>query len=179
MQILAISGSLRTASANTSLLRAATKLVPAGVDVLMYDGLDGLPHFSPERDVDDTPGSVASLRIQLRKADAVLICTPEYAHGIPGVLKNMLDWVVSSGEFVDKPTGIITAATGGEYAHASLTETLTVMSSNIVKEASLLISFVRMKVSSEGQITDSETTVAIQKVVNTLVESIAVDGLNG
>ena len=90
MHILAISGSLRAASANTSLLRAAVELVPAGVIVSLYDGLDNLPYFSPERDVENAPNSVSKLRSQLRDADAVLICTPEYAHGIPGVLKTCL-----------------------------------------------------------------------------------------
>lgn len=170
MDILAISGSLRAASANTMLLRAAAQLVPSDASVALYDGLDHLPHFSPERDVDPAPDAVRALRAQLRDADAVLICTPEYAHGIPGVLKNMLDWVVSSGEFVDKPVGVISAATGGNYAHASLTETLAVMSAHIVEEASLIVSFVRTKIDGEGRIIDTQTALALQTVMTALVE---------
>ena len=175
MHILAISGSLRPASANTSLLRAAAQLVPAGVTVSLYDGLGNLPHFSPERDVNDAPAAVHDLRTQLRNANAVLICTPEYAHGIPGVLKNGLDWVVSSGEFVNKPTGVISAATGGEYAHASLTETLSVMSAQLPEGASLIISFVRTKIDADGRITDAQTAMSVQAVLNTLIEAVAVD----
>ena len=171
MHILTISGSLRAASTNTSLLRAVAKLGPADVTVTRYDGLDDLPHFSPERDVDDAPGSVSTLRAQLRAADAVLICTPEYAHGIPGVLKNMLDWLVSSGECVSKPTGVISAATDGSYAHASLTETLLMMSADMVEGASLIVSFVRTKVDKEGFITDTQTTVALQAAVSALVRA--------
>lgn len=172
MHILAISGSLRTASANTSLLRAVARLAPTDVVVTFYDGLDDLPHFSPERDVANAPSSVSKLRAQLRDADAVLICTPEYAHGIPGVLKNMLDWIVSSGEFVGKPTCVISAATDGSYAHASLTETLFMLSAHIVEGASLVVSFVRTKIDAEGHITDAQTTVALQTVISALVGAV-------
>lgn len=173
MQILAISGSLRAASANTMLLRAAAQLAPADVAVTLYAGLDDLPHFSPERDTDPAISSVAALRGQLQVADAVLICTPEYAHGVPGVLKNMLDWVVSSGEFVSKPVGVISAATEGAYAHASLTETLATLSAHLVDGASLIIPAVRTKTNAEGRITDAPTTTALQTALSALVETVS------
>lgn len=172
MHILAISGSLRPASTNTSLLRTMARLVPAGVMVDLYDGLDNLPHFSPERDTDNPPAAITALRRCLRETDAVLICTPEYAHGVPGVLKNMLDWVVSSGEFVNKPTGVITAATEGDLAHASLLETLRMMSARQVDGASLLIPFVRTKVNSNGHITDPPTSQAVQWLLDALLGAI-------
>src|SRR5262249_37658099 len=99
MKILAISGSLRAGSTNTALLRATASLAPKGVEVLLFDGLRELPHFSPEIDGDDSPAPVVHLRESLAAADAVLICTPEYAFGMPGSLKNALDWCVSSAEF--------------------------------------------------------------------------------
>lgn len=172
MLILAISGSLRAASANTSLLRTIAGIAPAGVTVTLYDGLDDLPHFSPDRDVANPPVAVSALRTQLRAADAVLICTPEYAHGIPGVLKNMLDWTVSSGEFVDKPTGVITAATEGAFAHTSLLETLRMVSAHRVEGASLLIPLVRTKVMPNGEITDLPTAQAVQAVLNALIYAV-------
>jgi len=89
----------------------------------IYGGLDDLPHFSPDRDGDDPPRSVGRLRELLRTADGVLIGTPEYAFGVPGALKNALDWTVSSGEFDGKPVAAISASplyTGGAKAHASL-----------------------------------------------------------
>lgn len=107
MRILSISGSLRAASTNTLLLEAMAELAPSSVTITRCDGLDNLPHFSPERDNNPAPEAVADLRTQLREADAVLICTPEYIHGMPGVLKNMLDWVASSGEFVHNPVGVL------------------------------------------------------------------------
>lgn len=175
MNFLAISGSLRPTSTNTSILRAAAALVPLGVTITMYDGLDDLPHFSPERDGEQSPTSVAHLRSLLQEADAVIICTPEYIHGMPGVLKNMLDWVVSSGEFVYKPVGIISAGpsdTGGARAHASLTHTLEVMTAYFTDQTSLIIPFVRTKLNGEGQITDPETAEALRRVLLALVNTV-------
>ena len=104
LRILAISGSLRAVSSNTHLLRAAAQLAPAGVDVVLYDGLAGLPHFNPDVEENVLPGPVADLRAAVGAADGLLISSPEYAHGVPGALKNALDWIVSSGELVGKPT---------------------------------------------------------------------------
>ena len=86
-----------------------------------------LPHFNPELDLDDIDTTVANWRRLLKEANGVLICTPEYAKGVPGSLKNALDWVVSSGEFVNKPVAVISASPhpdGGALAKASLLGTL-------------------------------------------------------
>ena len=98
MRILAISGSLRTGSSNTMLLRAAVALAPQAFEVSVYDGLATLPHFNPDQDNEAAPPPVVDFRSQLHASDGVLISSPEYAHGVPGVLKNALDWVVASGE---------------------------------------------------------------------------------
>ena len=100
VKILAISGSLRANSSNTSILRAIIGLVPDRVQISIYPSIGDLPHFNPELDDDLALQSVRDWRTQLRSADGILFCTPEYAHGIPGVLKNALDWIVSSGEFM-------------------------------------------------------------------------------
>ena len=96
MKILAISGSLRRVSSNSTLLRAATLLAPEGMEITLFEGLGGLPHFNPDLEGTEPP-SVPDFRARLQAADGVLICSPEYAHGVPGVLKNALDWVVGSG----------------------------------------------------------------------------------
>ncbi|GAC1391740.1 MAG: hypothetical protein NVS4B11_21460 [Ktedonobacteraceae bacterium] len=90
MRILAISGSLRADSTNTTLVRATAALAPKNMEILMYDGLADLPHFTPDLDGDDPPAPVSSLRKLLQATDGVLICTPEYAFGVPGTLKNAL-----------------------------------------------------------------------------------------
>ena len=103
MRILAISGSLRASSSNTALLQAAAALAPQDVEVVLYDGLGDLPHFNPDLDGETVAPAVSSWRSKLRDADGVVFSVPEYAHSVPGVLKNSLDWVVGSGELADKP----------------------------------------------------------------------------
>jgi chromate reductase len=127
MKIIAICGSLRAQSSNLALLRAATNL---GIDVQIYEGLGSLPHFNPDDDAEGAtpPPAVAELRKLLAEADGILISSPEYAHGVPGSLKNALDWLVSDGALVDKPVALINASPiGGEFARDSLVETLRTM----------------------------------------------------
>jgi chromate reductase, NAD(P)H dehydrogenase (quinone) len=127
MNLVAISGSLRAASSNTALLQTIRDAAPPGVRIDLCD-IGALPHFNPDLDVDAPPPVVAAFRALLRGADAVLICSPEYAHGVPGSLKNALDWLVADGELVGKPVMLVNATARSTYAQASLTETLTVMS---------------------------------------------------
>jgi chromate reductase len=115
---------------------------------------------------------VINWRKQLKNADAVLICTPEYAFGVPGSLKNALDWTVSSGEFVDKPVALVTASSVGTNAHASLLLTLGAISAKVADDAALLIPFVRTKVNSDGSITDAEILASLQKVLDALIAVI-------
>jgi NAD(P)H-dependent FMN reductase len=100
VRVLAISGSLRTRSSNRALLSAAATLAPAGMEWDTYEGLAGLPHFSPDDDEDGrpVPPAVAELRRRVIAAEGWIISSPEYAHGVPGSLKNALDWLVSCPE---------------------------------------------------------------------------------
>lgn len=139
VHILAISGSLRTASSNSALVSAAVRLAPAGVEVSTYSGLAHVPPFNPDLDADTAPAEVVRFRAALEACDAILICSPEYAHGVSGVLKNSLDWVVSSGELINKPIALINASTRATHAYASLQETLTTMSGRVIEEASVTI----------------------------------------
>ena len=102
MQILAISGSLRAASSNTAVLRAATALAPPDVQIVLYSGIGELPHFNPDLEGREL-SPVLDFRARIQAADGVLIACPEYAHGVPGAMKNALDWVVGSSEFLGKP----------------------------------------------------------------------------
>jgi chromate reductase, NAD(P)H dehydrogenase (quinone) len=132
MKIIAICGSLRAQSSNLALLRAATTVA---AEVQLYEGLANLPHFNPDDDVEGAspPPAVAELRTMLEDADGILISSPEYAHGVPGSLKNALDWLVSDGALVDKPVALINASpVGGEFARDSLIETLRTMNWRVV-----------------------------------------------
>ena len=137
MKLIGISGSLRTASLSTALLRTAATLTPYGVGLAIYEGLGGLPHFNPDLDTNALPLAVADFRSQLNSSAGVIISSPEYAHGVPGVLKNALDWLVASGEFYEKPVALFSASPRARFAQASLAETLTVMTARLIPEAFL------------------------------------------
>lgn len=169
IKIFAIAGSLRKNASNINILKAVALMAPGYVDFIIYEGLGDLPHFN---DSDDAPDPVIDFRRRLSEADGVFICTPEYAFGVPGVLKNCLDWTVGSGEFVNKPVAFISAATGGDKAYASLLLTLTALSSKITEGATLLISFVRSKLNDKGEIADPATYEAVRSVLDVLINTI-------
>lgn len=175
MTLLAISGSLRAQSSNTRLLQAAAALAPSGMHFTFYEGLGSLPHFNPEFDTDTPHPAVAELRERLKQADGVIICTPEYAAGVPGSLKNALDWIVSSGEFKDKPVSVISASPnplGGDKAFASLLLTLNMMSAKVVENATLTIPMITIKLNAAGEITDAATSDSLRDVLQALAEAI-------
>jgi chromate reductase len=138
MQILALSGSLRAASRNTALLGAGALLAPPGLTLSLFDGLAALPPFNPDLEAADPP-PVARLRAALIAADAVLIASPEYAHGVSGVLKNALDWMVGNESFVHKPVALWNASPRATHALAALRETLVTMSARLVEPACIAV----------------------------------------
>ncbi len=109
---------------------------------------------------------------QLSYADALLFCIPEYAFGVPGALKNALDWTVSSTVFSDKPVALITAASNGEKAHASMSLTLGALGSRISEETKLLIPFIRTKLDEKGQVTDQHVLNSIRCVIRALLQTV-------
>jgi NAD(P)H-dependent FMN reductase len=130
-----------------------------------WDGLDDLPHFSPERDVDPWPVPVAELRALIAASDACLFCTPEYIHAMPAVLKNLLEWVVSSGDCVGKPTAVWSVSPspeGGARAHASLVHTLEVMSARVVQASSLCLTLARSGMDLDGRLKDPAQAAALR-----------------
>ena len=135
MRMLAISGSLRAASSNTSLLKAAADHAPDGILVDLFARLEEIPAFNPDRESEPAPDAVTALRAAVAAAGAVLFSTPEYAHGVPGVLKNALDWLVGSGELYEKPVALLHVSARGTFAQASLKETLVTMGARCVFDA--------------------------------------------
>ncbi|MCC8425913.1 NADPH-dependent FMN reductase [Mucilaginibacter sp. UR6-11] len=171
-KILAISGSLRWGSSNHSILQFLGSMAPADVEYTIYNGLSQIPAFDPGLDNDCPPAPVASLRKLLTEADGLIICTPEYAFGVPGSLKNALDWLVSSSTLVDKPVALITASSAGEYAHASLLLTLGALTANVIPETTLLIQFIRSKMDSEGNVKDEETAKKLQETIAVFLKAV-------
>ena len=139
IKLLAISGSLRAVSTNTALLRAAKLLAPPGMEIELYDGLAGLPHFNPDLDTDPLPPAVATWRKRIAEADGLLVSSPEYARGIPGSLKNAFDWLVSGPEHDGKPIAFFHASERGVASQAALRLVLETMSGRIVDQATITI----------------------------------------
>ena len=143
LNVLALCGSLRKASINAALLRAAARLARPGADVEIADWLGRLPLYDPDlEDVIDereVPRAVHALRMAVAASDAILIASPEYAHGISGTLKNALDWLVSFEPFIHKPVAIVNVSPRAHHADDALRETLRTMSAGLVGERSFAV----------------------------------------
>ena len=139
MKLVTLCGSLRASSSNRALLRAYGRLAPASISVQHYEQLGELPHFNPDLDTETVPHSVGTLRNLVASADAVVISTPEYAHGLPGVFKNALDWLVSDPAFAGRSVVILHASRGSTWALDSLREVLRTMSARIIESASVTL----------------------------------------
>ena len=169
LKILGISGSLRLNSSATMVLNQVAALMPDMVEFNTYSGLGDLPHFN---DSGIEPPEVRQFKSLLSEADGVFICTPEYAYGVPGSLKNAIDWTVSSGEFVYKPVALIAAASVGKNAHHALLLTLGAITANVKEETTLLISFIRSKLETDGKIKDDATIEQVKKVVAAFIKNL-------
>jgi chromate reductase, NAD(P)H dehydrogenase (quinone) len=139
IRLLAVCGSLRAASTNKALLEAAARLALAGMTIDPFDGLADLPPFNPDLDVEPLPPTVALWRGEVAISDGLLISSPEYARGVPGALKNALDWLVSSEVFPGKPVALFNASERGVAMQASLRLILETMSAKLVESAMLTV----------------------------------------
>ncbi|QND67896.1 NAD(P)H-dependent oxidoreductase [Mesorhizobium loti] len=128
LNILAISGSLRAASTNSALVAALARNAPSGCRVTVHDGLGRLPIFNPDDEGERTPPEASALIDAVTQADGVIISCPEYAHGVPGGLKNALDWLVSRDAAVAKPAMLVHASPRSLFARAALAEIMRTMS---------------------------------------------------
>jgi chromate reductase len=160
-QILLVSGSLREGSTNTAVLHTACAVAPDDVTPVLYDGMGRLPHFNPDDDREGEPvhPAVVELRAALAAADALLLCTPEYAGALPGSFKNLLEWTVGDASTYRKPVAWINASgaaapTGGADAHDSLRKVLGYVHASIVEEACTRIPLARGDVGGHGVIED-------------------------
>ena len=130
IRLAGISGSLRKNSHNTAILRTLQDRLSADIELALLP-LDDLPLYNPDLEAPELPASVAAFKAAVQAADGLVVCSPEYNAGTSGVLKNALDWVVGSGELIDKPIVLINASPQSKFAVAQLSETLTVMSAKI------------------------------------------------
>lgn len=176
--VMGISGSLREGSTNSRILASIAGMMSPSVEFRTYDGLASLPHFNPDLDIDgaEPHEAVVDWRERLRAADAIVICTPEYARGVPGSLKNALDWVVSSGEWMNLPTAVISVSPhpeGGAAALSSLIQTLRMMSAAVPDDATLAVPFVGRKLGTDGSVTDTDTLTSLRNLAAALMQALA------
>jgi len=181
IRIIAISGSLRSGSSNTVLLRAASAMAPSDMTVELYDGIERLPFFNPDLDDEHVPAAVESFRAALRPAHGLLISSPEYAHGVPGVLKNALDWLVGStqGEIVDKPVALINASPRSTHAQASLVETLRTMSARVVADVKLTVSLKSQAIDGKSLQSAPDVVRAVSAAFDALASAIGAQTATG
>ena len=172
IHLLAISGSLRVASLNSMLLRALNRIAPNNVRISLYSGMGCLPLFNPDLELSDPP-AVTDLREQLTRADGVIIASPEYAHGVSGVIKNALDWMVSNESFVNKPVMLLNASPRATIALQSLRETLITMSARVIDDAYVAVPILGSKLDEDGIVNDSQISQALLAGLNVFSRSIS------
>jgi chromate reductase len=163
MRVLGIAGSLRAGSFNRALLRAAVEVAPAGMEIRIFEGLAAVPLYDADVEAKGDPEPVVVLKNAIRDADALLIATPEYNYGVPGVLKNAIDWASRPpGKSVlnGKPAAIMGASPGGvgtARAQLALRQSFVFTDTRALLRPEVMVARVQEKVDAQGRLTDDKT----------------------
>ena len=175
IHVLAFAGSLRKASYNRALLRAAVELAPPRLAITVHE-LDGIPLYNEDVEKAGEPEPVAAFKAAIRAADALLIASPEYNHGVPGVLKNAIDWASRPprGSVLDrKPVGILGASpgiTGSARGQTQLRQAFNFTNSYAMPQPEILVYRAHEKFDQEGRLNDEKTRQFLGKYLEALVE---------
>lgn len=173
VKILTFCGSLRAASSNLALLQAVERLAPAGIRVSRYTGIAGLPHFTPDLDEEVLlPQAARDLRDQVAAADGLLFAVPEYMHGLPGSLKNALDWMVGCQRFPGKPVALANVSTRHAFAPAQLEEILRTMAARIVSDAGFNLGISTNKIEADVLCADASHSAVIKAALENFQRSV-------
>ncbi|MEX0871181.1 MAG: NADPH-dependent FMN reductase [Aquisalimonadaceae bacterium] len=175
--VLAISGSLRRESYNTAAIEALSLVAPENAEVQVYKELGDLPPFNPDLDVDAAP-SVIRLKRAIREAHGLVIASPEYAHGISGVLKNALDWLVSGEEFVSIPVALINTSPRASHAQAALREVVKTMSGIIIEDACVSIPLLGSGLGRDSIVGDPEMAGQLSRGISEFCVAVRAIRLN-
>jgi chromate reductase len=173
ISILGFAGSLRKGSYNKALMRAALELVPKDATLELFD-LEGIPPFNQDLE-NQPPERVKQFKQNIRKADAILIATPEYNYSIPGVLKNAIDWAsrpYGDNSFEGKPVGIMSASggmLGGSRAQYHLRQTFVFLDMRPLNRPEVIVPFAQEKIDQNGRVTDQKTGDKIKELLEALV----------
>ncbi|HEY2440972.1 MAG TPA: NADPH-dependent FMN reductase [Solirubrobacteraceae bacterium] len=178
--VLLISGSSRAGSTNAAVLRTAAADAPRNVTTVDYDGIGSLPLFNPDDDREGAPVDqrVAEMRRRMAEADAVLICTPEYAGALPAAMKNLLEWTIGDAGTYGKPVAWINAAgpaapTGAADAHESLRKVLGYAGAEIIETACRRIPVTRDAVGPTGLVENETARAQIRQVLESIAAHLA------
>ena len=147
-------------------------LAPPGVEIILYPNLGALPHFNPDLDGDTPPQTVLEWRSEVGLADGLLISSPEYAHGVPGCLKNALDWLVASVEFPGKAVALLNTSVRATHAQAQLTEILATMSARLVPEASVTLALPNQTADGASLAPDLEFSRTLRSALSVFARAI-------
>jgi len=178
MRVLAVSGSLRSDSNSTALLRALREEAPAGVEIELWRGLKEIPPYDADDDLSPGPATVEAFRELVQEVDAVFFATPEYNSSVPGALKNALDWAsrpMATNAFRNKPVAVISSsagAFGGVWAAAELRKVLAAMGARVT-EAELAVGHAHEKLGDDGLLADDDLREGLRDALGTLVNEVA------
>ena len=175
MRVLAISGSLRKDSTNTAALEALARLADGDMRVVVYRDLARLPPFNPDDDLEDEPKpeSVEALRAMVAACDAIVIAAPEYAHGVPGALKNALDWLVASEAFAGRPVMLVNCSPRAFHAQTALREILATMAARLVPEAFATLPLTGTSPDAEAILAEPRWAAHLKEALAAFVAAIA------
>ncbi|PJZ46555.1 NADPH-dependent FMN reductase [Leptospira brenneri] len=173
-KILAISGGISSTSYNKKILQTILLDFSKDSNIKLYEGISEFPFFLSGISDENIPNIVKEFLNEIQNADGILICSPEYVFSIPGVLKNALEWAVSSVVFTDKPVALITAASVGQKAHESLLLVLKTIGAKLSENTNLLISGVKGKVAADGKIIDESTKKEVHDMMDSFLKSLKV-----
>jgi chromate reductase len=180
MRVLGISGSLRTGSLNSALLRAAAERLPAGAELVQFERLREVPPYDEDVELAAIPAVVEEMRQAVREADAVLIATPEYNHSIPGQLKNALDWIsrpAGKSALNGKPAAAIGASTGmfgAVWAQAELRKVLGALGGRVV-ETDLPVGHVKDQLVGDGLELSPQQSEQLEEILAELIAEAEIE----
>jgi len=175
LRVLGIAGSLRVASYNRMLLRAAVELAPEGMEIELFD-IGGIPLFNEDVEAAGTPSAVEAFREAIRRADALLVATPEYNHGVPGVLKNAVDWASRpprKSALAGKPAAVFGAspgATGTARAQTQLRASFVFTDTPVLPQPEVLVFRAHEKFDADGRLSDEPTRVFVGRLLVALAD---------
>lgn len=149
MKVLSLCGSIREGSSSELLLNAFRSVLPQGAEWNSVE-LKALPYFDPGHQFENVPELVAGIRKNAKSSDYIVIATPEYAHGIPGILKNAVEWLICEETMQKKVVLFVVSPSGGEYVLQYLSETLRTMDMQPSDALTMVITNARNQVSADG-----------------------------